>query len=69
MLASAGVFESSLHSGLELEVGQSALRLLLGALAHQNKEVGVQEGGREGEGEVGGQEGGREGGGGRWAGR
>lgn len=42
MLSTAGVFESKFHSATDLELGQSVMRVLVAALSHNDKEVGVQ---------------------------
>lgn len=41
MLSSAGVFRSRIHSTTDMRLGQSVMRVLLAAISHPDKEVGV----------------------------
>lgn len=41
MLSSAGVFQSRIHSTTDMRLGQSVMRVLLAAISHPDKEVGV----------------------------
>ena len=41
MLSGVGIFESQFHSTIDIELGQSIMRILLAAISHSDKEVGV----------------------------